>query len=116
MEPSYVQRIVQWPTPTTVKQLNTLLGFMGYYQNFIPQYSKLTAKMNEQRRQKQLNWTEELEKDFQKGNALSSYHRFFSSNLAGILSQVQGGQEKFIAATGRKLPLMRPTMEVQRVN
>ena len=36
MEPSYVQRIVQWPTLSTVRQLNTLLGFMGYYQNFIP--------------------------------------------------------------------------------
>ena len=65
MEPSYVQRIVQWPTPATVKQLNMLQGFLGYYQNFIPQYSQLTAKMNEQRRQKQLNWTVEMERDFQ---------------------------------------------------
>ena len=107
---------------------------MGYYQNIIPQYSKLTTKMNEQRRQKQLNWTEELEKDFQqlkgefekspvrsypvykKGLPFEVTTDFSAGNLAGILSQVQGGQEKFIAATGRKLPLMRPTMEVQRVN
>ena len=120
MEPSYVQRIVQWPTPSTVKQLNTLLGFMGYYQNFIPRYSELTAKMNGQRRQTRLSWSEDLERDFQqlKGEFAKSpvrgypvYDRkipfevttdFSAGNLAGILSQVQGGQEKFIAATGRK--------------
>ena len=120
MKPSYVQRIAQCLTPATVKQLNTLLGFLGYYQNFIPQYSNLTAKMNEQRRQKQLKWTEEMEKDFQqlkgefkkslvrsypvykKGMPFKETTDFSASNIAGILSQVQGGQERFIAATGRK--------------
>ena len=27
MKDSYVEKVINWPTPTTVKQLNSLLGF-----------------------------------------------------------------------------------------
>ena len=35
MQDDYVRRILEWPAPTTVKQLNTWLGFIGYYRSFI---------------------------------------------------------------------------------
>ena len=31
MVPSYLDRILDWPTPTTTKEFGTLLGFFGYY-------------------------------------------------------------------------------------
>ena len=36
MIPEYVERILNWPTPTSVKEVNTFLGFSGYYQTYIP--------------------------------------------------------------------------------
>ena len=35
MIPEYVERVVNWPSPTSVKELNTFLGFSGYYITYI---------------------------------------------------------------------------------
>ena len=120
MEPNYIEKIVMWPVPKTVKELNTFLGFTGYYRNYIREYPRLTAGMNKQRKEKILKWNPQLQEDFENlkttftTNPLRSYPRYdleepfqvvtdYSSiNVAGILSQVQGGEEKFIGACGRK--------------
>ncbi len=31
MQVGYVARVGEWPVPTNLKELNTLLGFLGYY-------------------------------------------------------------------------------------
>ena len=62
MVPEYIQRVLDWPTPNTPKELSSLLGFLGYYRSFIPNFSKLTAEMNAQKRKKKLEWTPEMEK------------------------------------------------------
>ena len=54
MEPDYVSRIKNWPAPTSVKELNTWLGFTGYYHSYISQYARLTAGMNSQCKEKTL--------------------------------------------------------------
>ena len=46
MIPSYVQKILDWPVPTTGKQLKQFLGFIGYYRGFIPDIAVLTFEMN----------------------------------------------------------------------
>ena len=120
MRPSYVEKITQWPTPKTVKELNCWLGFTGYYRSFIKDYSKLTNEMNAQRKELKLVWSEELEKNFKllkeefSKMPVRSYPDYNSDepfqlaldfskdNIAAILSQVQGGQERFLAAAGRK--------------
>ena len=43
------------------------LGFLQYYREFIPEFSRLTAKMNRLRNKKALteeDWTPEIEADF----------------------------------------------------
>ena len=65
MQDEYVAKILEWPTPTTVKQLNILLGFMNYYQSFIKDFSVLTKEMNAQHKDKVLTWTDIMEKKFQ---------------------------------------------------
>ena len=120
MIPEYVQRILDWPIPKTPKELATFLGFTGYYRGFIPTYAKLTCKMNSLKKGKVLEWDqeiqenfEELKQQFQEGR-VQSYPRYDSEEpfilttdwskdaIAGILSQNQEGEEKFIGAWGRK--------------
>ena len=121
MQDEYVQRILDWPVPQTVKQLASFLGFTGYYRSFISQYAHLTTEMNAQKKQKTLNWTPEMGEKFQilKGlfanKPIRAYPRFgeneamflvspdWSSEAMGVvLEQEQDGQIRFIAAAGRK--------------
>ena len=48
MREAFIQKVVDWPTPETTKQLSTFLGFTGYYRNYIENYSHLTNEMNAQ--------------------------------------------------------------------
>ena len=36
MQDDYVRKIEEWPRPSTTKELNSFLGFIGYYRTFIP--------------------------------------------------------------------------------
>ena len=120
MVESYMDRIRDWPTPTSIKELNTMLGFFGYYRTFIKSFAELTASMNEQKKRLKLEWTEEMERNFKtlkeefvKGpvraapqfNTDSPFQLttdFSSVAIAAVLSQVQDGTEKVIACAGRK--------------
>ena len=42
----YVENIKNFQAPQTGKELASLLGFFGYYREFIPEYTRLTEKMN----------------------------------------------------------------------
>ena len=120
MIPSYVESIVNWPSPTTSKQLTTLLGFTGYYRQFLKNYAQLVAPLTKQKRKPKLDWTEECEENFQELKkqfqaapirAVPVYdgvHPFklttdYSGQaIAAVLSQLQNGQERLIAAVGRR--------------
>ena len=120
MKEDYVERILSWPEPTTVKELNTWLGFVSYYRSFIKEFSELTAEMNTLRKEKVLKWTEEMSEKFRllkekfRERPIRSYPRYELpelfhvttdwSNMAlgGVLSQVQEGQERMIATAARK--------------
>ena len=120
MKPSYVEKIVNWPAPKTVKELNTVLGFLGYYRSFIPKFSELTNSMNAQKKEKTLVWTKEMNEsfealkqeftkmpvrsypDYQSEEPFELALDFSAKNVAAILSQKQGGKERFIGAAGRK--------------
>ncbi|KAH6570846.1 hypothetical protein BASA83_002898 [Batrachochytrium salamandrivorans] len=45
MDPSKISSITEWPTPKSVKDIQTLLGFTNFYRGFIPHYSKLTLPL-----------------------------------------------------------------------
>ncbi len=120
MQADYIARIMYWPAPESPKELNTLLGFLGYYRRFIPDISVLTAEMNAQKTAKVLDWTEDMStklgqlKEKFAAAPIRAPPRFdldepfqltidFSSKaISAILSQVQDGQERLIAAVGRK--------------
>ena len=120
MVDSYVDRIMEWPVPTNIKELNTLLGFFSYYRSFIPGFADLTAAMCSQRREKTLDWTPEmtinldkLKAEFQRqpvrappkfesDEPFQLTTDYSSTAIGAVLSQVQDGQERLIAADGRK--------------
>ena len=126
MIPGYIERIRDWPSPKTVAELNSLLGFFGYYRSFIRCYAEMTADMNSQKKLKTLSWTEEMEKELQalkqefEDAPIRAVPVFDSDQpfqlttdyslkaVSAILSQVQDGQEMLIAAMGRK------TMDAER--
>ena len=41
MDPVKLRGIRDWPTPTTVKQVQSFLGFGNFYRRFISHYSDL---------------------------------------------------------------------------
>ena len=41
-----VQGISKWPTPTTVRELHSFLGFGNYYKDFITNYSQIACPLH----------------------------------------------------------------------
>ena len=44
---SKIEAIKNWPTPTTVTDVRSFLGFMGYYCRFIPKYMQVACPLHE---------------------------------------------------------------------
>ena len=120
MVDNYIQRILDWPAPKTVKEMNSMLGFFSYYRSFIPAFSEYTYEMNAEKKKKKLEWTETMAKNLEKLKeafktaSIRSVPKFdlpeifqlttdYSGKaISAILSQVQDGKERLIAACGRK--------------
>jgi hypothetical protein len=47
VDPSKVQEVVDWKTPTSVHQTCSFLGLAGYYRCFIPDFSRIVKPMTE---------------------------------------------------------------------
>ena len=45
MDPAKVAAILEWPTPTSVKEVQSFLGFANFYKKFILHYSSLTIPL-----------------------------------------------------------------------
>ena len=56
MDPAKIAGIANWPTPTTVKQVRSFLGFCNFYRPFIYQFSHIARPLNELTR-KDTPWT-----------------------------------------------------------
>ena len=65
MDPIKVQGIADWPTPKTLKQLRSFLGFCNFYRAFIDHFSDKTRPLNDLlQKNRQWNWEEPQAKAF----------------------------------------------------
>ena len=114
MVPEYVQKIKEWPFPKKCKEVTPFLGFAGYYQTFIPQYSALTNRLKGIKKAEKLTWNEEKKGDFMELKKAFTKERiqafldvgvgdpfiltmdWIKENIARVLSQVQDGKERFL--------------------
>ena len=45
--PKKVEAVIKWPTPKTVHDIRSFLGFVGYYRRFIKDFSKIAKPIRE---------------------------------------------------------------------
>lgn len=54
MDPVKVKGIANWPTPKTVKDVKSFLGFCNFYRAFIPHFSDIAQPLNDLTKKNQL--------------------------------------------------------------
>jgi hypothetical protein len=66
VDPSKVQDVLSWNAPTSVSNMQSFLGLVGYYRRFIEGFSKISRPMTELlKKDKQFEWTSACESSFQ---------------------------------------------------
>jgi hypothetical protein len=58
MDPSKIQDVLSWNAPTSVRDIQSFLGLIGYYQRIIEGFSKISKPMTEIfEKDKKVKWT-----------------------------------------------------------
>ena len=65
VDPSKIMTILNWPRPTTTKEVHGFLGITGYYCKFIRHYGGIAAPLNHLLTKKAFHWTMAAEEAFQ---------------------------------------------------
>jgi hypothetical protein len=66
MDPVKVKGIIDWPTPHTVKEVHSFLGFCNFYHPFIPNFSGIARPLNNlTKKNQQWHWEETEQMAFQ---------------------------------------------------
>ena len=65
MDPGKLKGILEWPSPTTVKQTRGFLGFGNFYQRFIRHFSEIAKPLNNLlKKDQKFDWTSICQKAF----------------------------------------------------
>src|SRR5438876_8094895 len=71
VDPSKVQEVLDWKSPTLVTEIRSFLGLAGYYRRFIQDFSKIAKPMTKLlQKEAKFNWTSDCEAAFQQFKAL----------------------------------------------
>ncbi|KAM1026420.1 hypothetical protein ACFX2J_039230 [Malus domestica] len=65
-DPSKIQAVMDWPKPTTVKELRGFLGLTGYYMKFVLGFGKICQPLYHMTKKDGFSWTPTAEVAFQK--------------------------------------------------
>ena len=66
MDPVKTSAVVDWPAPKTLKQLQSFIGFMNFYHQFIKGYSEITLPLHKLTQKIPWEWTSEQQEAFKK--------------------------------------------------
>ncbi|KJZ70756.1 hypothetical protein HIM_09840 [Hirsutella minnesotensis 3608] len=122
MEKERVEAIAEWPAPRSIKEIQTFLGFTGFYRRFIKNYSKIVSPLTDclrKRATKPLSLAKEalqafgeLKKAFQDGPILKHFDPRLPIRIetdasqfaiGAIISQLHADRWHPVAFLSRKL-------------
>jgi hypothetical protein len=67
MSPDKIQVVKDWPTPTTVKEVQSFLGFVNFNRQFIQNFSRIAIPLTElTKKEIPFNWTKKHDEAFDK--------------------------------------------------
>ena len=128
--PKKIEAVSKWPTPRTVYDVRSFLGFVGYYRRFIKNFSRITKPIREvitglenqsKRAAKKtyIEWTDAADTAFEHLKAMCvstpilaypNYQLPFTlhtdsstDGLGGVLNQKQDGKMRVIAYASRSV-------------
>ena len=140
-DPGKTKAAREWPTPVTAKDVQSFLGFVGYYRKFIYQFSQVARPLHQavqtanaaKARTKPLGplWTPACEEAFEELKArcceapILAYPDFTkpfklktdasSLGLGAVLYQEQDGKERVIAYASRALSRAEANYEAHKL-
>jgi len=66
MDPKKLKGVADWPVPTNPTEVRQFLGFTGYYQYFVPNYSKIARPLLDLTKKAQVwSWGKEAHRAFE---------------------------------------------------
>nr|KAG5695192.1 hypothetical protein BaRGS_018314 [Batillaria attramentaria] len=124
--PEKIECVKNWPTPKSVKEVQSFLGFAGFYRRFVPHFARiarplhnLTACPKNGKKQRKFHWGEEEQQAFDQLKArltsapvlaYADPQKPFILNtdastegLGAVLYQHQDGRDRVIAYASRGL-------------
>ena len=120
-DPTKVEKVATWPTPTTTKEVQQFLGFAGYYRRFVRDFAEIARPLHRlTERTSVFRWTDECQAAFKELRqrlvtapvlAYPDYSKPFTldtdasaTGIGGVLSQQDSdGRERVIAYASRVL-------------
>ena len=120
-DPSKTEKVTTWPTPTSVRETQQFLGFVGYYLRFVKDFAQIARSLHRlTERPTNFVWTAECQDAFDELRrcltsapilAYPDFSRQFvldtdasDTGIGAVLSQVEGdGQERVVAYGSRLL-------------
>lgn len=125
--PDKIKAVVDWPQPTTVRQVRSFLGLVGYYRRFIHSFSKIAAPLHAlthgikhpSSKNQPVEWSPDCRRAFEKLKEMlvtapilayadfkcpfRLYTDASFEGLGAVLCQVQEGKERVVAYASRTL-------------
>lgn len=127
-DPDKISAVVDWPIPSTVRQVRAFLGLAGYYRRFVAGFAKIARPLNQlltgvpadkKNETRKIQWSPECQTAFDTLKTVLTqtpvlayadysipfavYTDASNQGLGAVLSQVQEGRERVIAYASRSL-------------